>query len=230
MTTPALTRQVLVVEDDETVRDLVVRNLERSGFASEAVGTGSAAREHLRSTRYDLVMLDLVLPDADGLDLLAEIRETSNVPVIVITGQSSEGDRVLGLSSGADDYVVKPFSLRELVARVEAVLRRAAAAEPPSRLDHRDLVIDLDAREVFLRGELVRLTPKEFDLLAFMAARPRHVLPRDELLREVWGSLPGHQDPATITEHVRRVRLKLDPANTERWIATVRGVGYRFEP
>jgi DNA-binding response OmpR family regulator len=173
-----------------------------------------------------------MLPSANGIDLLREIRATSRVPVILLTARIEEPDRVLGLELGADDYVVKPFSPRELVARVRSVLRRAepTSAETGSVLEFDGLLIDTAAREVHAAGELVSFTPKEFDLLSFMAASPRQVFSRAQLLDHVWDSAPDYQDPATVTVHVRRIRHKIeaDP-NHPRWISTVFGVGYRFE-
>jgi DNA-binding response OmpR family regulator len=183
----------------------------------------------------DLVILDLMLPLVDGLSVLAHVRDAArgqeiDVPVIVLTARGKEPDRVLGFDLGADDYVVKPFSPRELAGRVRSVLRRSS---PPSTapIVHGDLVIDGTAREVTVRGELVSLTAKEFDLLAFLASAPRQVFGRGDLLEQVWDSSPDYQDPSTVTVHVRRLRHKIeaDPDNPHH-LATVWGVGYRFDP
>ncbi len=224
--------RVLVVEDDERVRQFLIRALEREGYEVEAVAGGNEALERQRSSPFDLVVLDLMLPDADGLDVLTEMRQVSFVPAIIVSGRAAEADRVLGLQSGADDYIVKPFSPRELAARVEAVLRRARTTEPPaSRLQFGDLEIDMASREVFVDGASVVLTRQEFDLLAELASRPRRACSREELLDWAWGSSAEYQDPATVTEHVRRLRIKLeDEAGSAAHIVTVRGVGYRFDP
>jgi len=178
-------------------------------------------------------VLDMMLPGVNGLDILRRIRTAGDMPVIMLTARAEESDRVAGLELGADDYVVKPFSPRELAARVNGVLRRAAPkADPVSEsLEFDGLVIDNRSREVRLAGELVEMTPKEFDVLAHLASSPRQVFSRADLLRDVWQSSPDWQDPATVTVHVRRIRNKIesDPENP-RWITTVWGVGYRFEP
>jgi DNA-binding response OmpR family regulator len=174
-----------------------------------------------------------MLTTEDGFDVLAAIRRTSNVPVILVTARGRESDRVLGLKLGADDYVVKPFSPAELAARVGTVLRRVGQrpATTTVALDFGDLAIDIMAREVKLSEELVETTAKEFDLLAFLASSPRQVFTREQLLAQVWGSSSAWQDAGTVTEHVRRIRRKIekDPDHP-RWVRTVRGVGYRFEP
>jgi two-component system, OmpR family, phosphate regulon response regulator PhoB len=230
---PTDTATILVVDDDEDIRTLLSRSLRADGFAVTAVGDGDAARDALRSGGHDLVVLDVVLPAEDGLDLLAELRKTSDVPVIMLTGRGDEQDRILGLKLGADDYLVKPFSPGELAARITSVLRRSRPSSSTAApgLDFGDLCIDPITREVTARGEVVALTAKEFDLLTFLATAPRQVFSREQLLTQVWGSSSDWQDPATVTEHVRRVRRKIeaDP-DQPRWITTVRGVGYRFEP
>jgi DNA-binding response OmpR family regulator len=175
-----------------------------------------------------------MLPARDGLDILGDLRRTTDVPVILLTARGDEADRVIGLKLGADDYVVKPFSAAELSARIETVLRRsrpAPAAKPDRRLVFDGLEIDLDTREVQVKGEAVETTAKEFDLLAFLAASPRQVFSRQQILTHVWSSSPEWQSDATVTEHVRRLRRKIeaDP-DQPRWVTTARGVGYRFEP
>jgi DNA-binding response OmpR family regulator len=167
-----------------------------------------------------------------GLDLLAEIRQLSPVPIIFVSAKGGETDRVVGLRMGADDYIVKPFSPAELAARVQAVLRRARRAdEAPTSMEFDGLHIGLDTRSVVVRGDPVDTTAKEFDLLAFLAASPKRVFSREQILEQVWGSSTEWQDPATVTEHVRRIRKKIekDPDRPE-WVQTVRGVGYRFQP
>ena len=176
-----------------------------------------------------------MMPARDGLDVLGDIRTTSDVPVILVSALGEEADRVLGLKMGADDYVVKPFSAAELSARVESVLRRAQLRATPestaNQLGFDGLTLDLQTRDVTVNGEKVEMTAKEFDLLAFLAGSPRQVFTREQLLRQVWGSSSEWQSDATITEHVRRLRRKIeDDPDHPRWITTVRGVGYRFEP
>ncbi|MFQ5947318.1 MAG: response regulator transcription factor [Acidimicrobiia bacterium] len=224
-------RRVLVVDDEPMVREVVVRYLERDGFRVHEAGDGRAALEALAAHRFDLVVLDLMLPVVDGIDVLRAIRRHDQVPVILLTARDDELDRVLGLELGADDYVVKPFSPRELAARVRSVLRRSRPQLQPATLDFDGLVIDLSSREVFVQGKLIETTPREFDLLAFLASSPRQVFSRGQLLQHVWDSSPEFQDPSTVTVHVRRIRQKIEAdQNRPRWITTVWGVGYRFDP
>jgi DNA-binding response OmpR family regulator len=229
---------VLVVDDDEAVRAVVRLALERDGFRVSDEADGPHALAALDSVddlggAPDLMILDVNLPAGSGFDVLTAIRSVRPIPVILLTGRHAETDRVLGLELGADDYVVKPFSPRELVSRVRAVLRRAAPIPrvPPAPLDFGDLCLDLQSREVRVRGAVVDLTAREFDLLAFLASSPRRVFSRGELLVSVWASAAEWQDPATVTEHVRRLRLKIeDDRERPRWIRTVRSAGYAFEP
>jgi DNA-binding response OmpR family regulator len=229
---------VLVIDDDPQVRTLVSRLLRHEGYeVIEAAEAGEALRQ-VSDREPDLVLLDVVMPQVDGIDLLAEIRTQSTVPVIMLTALGDEADRILGLRSGADDYMVKPFSPGELSARIESVLRRtqapannASQGEPATALQFGELEIDPKTRDVKVNGQLVPLTAREFDLLSFLAASPRQVFDRQQLLTQVWQSSADWQDPATVTEHVRRIRRKIesDP-DRPRWVKTVRGVGYRFEP
>ena len=167
-----------------------------------------------------------------GLDVLTRVRRTSTIPVIVLTGRGGETDRIVGLDLGADDYLVKPFSPRELAARVRCVLRRTSRVTPPTpQRTYGRLGVDLGVHEVTLDGIPVGLTAKEFDLLAFLASAPRQVFSRPQLLRQVWSSSPDWQDEGTVTQHIHRLRHKLeDDPNHPRWFRTVRGIGYRFEP
>jgi DNA-binding response OmpR family regulator len=224
---------VLVVDDEPTVREVVVGYLRRDGHTVSEAADGTTALRLLETDPPDLVVLDMMLPGVNGLDILRRIRAHGDLPVIMLTARADESDRVSGLELGADDYVVKPFSPRELAARVNGVLRRAARKPAPvtEELRFDGLVIHLRAREVHLDGRLVEMTPKEFDVLAHLAASPREVFSRADLLRDVWQSSPDWQDPATVTVHVRRIRNKIeaDPEQP-RWISTVWGVGYRFEP
>ena len=225
--------RVLVVEDDRTVAEVVSRYLEREGFAVESVADGHEAVARADAQLPDIVVLDIMLPGLDGLEVCRRLRARAPIPVVMLTARGGEEDRVLGLELGADDYVSKPFSPRELTARVKAVLRRAG-----SRLDNSDgvgtieydgLEIDLAAREVRVRGEPATLTAREFELLAFLARRPRRVFRRDELLEHVWGYTYG--DTSTVTVHIRRLREKIeDDPSAPRYITTVWGVGYRFDP
>jgi DNA-binding response OmpR family regulator len=225
---------VLVVEDDPTVREVVVRYLEREGIVVDAVGDGESALASAHNRWPDLVVLDLMLPHIDGFDVCRRLRACGPVPIIMLTARGDEDDRVLGLELGADDYVAKPFSPRELTARVKAVLRRSTGALAfadalPESIVNGSLSIDTRARQLFADGTLVALTAREFDLLVFLAARPRQAFRRDELLEHVWGYSYG--DTSTITVHVRRLREKIEHDPSEpKHLVTVWGVGYRWDP
>jgi two-component system phosphate regulon response regulator PhoB len=230
-----MTTTVLVVDDDERVRTLVTWQLEADGFAVAAAADGAAALDRIGRERPDLVVLDLSLPGVGGLDVLRRVRGDESVtggaamPVIVLSGRSGETDRIVGLDLGADDYLVKPFSPSELVARVRSVLRRSAPPRPdPGDGPARGLRVDDASREVTVDGAPVELTAREFDLLAFLARHPRQVFSRVQLLEQVWDGAPDWRSEATVTEHVHRLRQKL-PGGT-RFLRTVRGVGYRLEP
>jgi DNA-binding response OmpR family regulator len=230
--TDAPTR-VLIVEDDATVAEVVTRYLEREGFAVESVADGREALARADARPPDLVVLDIMLPGLDGLEVCRRLRSRAPVPVVMLTARGSEEDRVVGLDLGADDYVAKPFSPRELTARVKAVLRRAGSpldsVERTETLEYDGLSIDVGAREARVHGELATLTAREFELLAFLAHRPRQVFRRDELLEHVWGYSYG--DTSTVTVHIRRLREKIeDDPSAPSHIATVWGVGYRFDP
>ncbi len=222
--------RILVVDDEPMVREVVARYLERDGFVVSQAADGAGASRSLNPSP-DLIILDIMLPGVNGLRLLEELRRRTEVPVILLTARAEEADRVLGLELGADDYIVKPFSPRELVARVRTVLRRTSPRPHQGRLEFDGLVVDTAVREVIVGGQVVDLTAKEFDLLAFLAATPRQVYTRNQLLEEVWDSSSEWQDPATVTVHIRRIRQKIeiDP-QAPRWLVTVWGVGYRFEP
>jgi DNA-binding response OmpR family regulator len=224
---------VLVVDDEPTVREVVASYLRRDGHDVLEAADGVAAMELFATDPPDLIVLDMMLPGVNGLDILRRVRSASDVPVIMLTARAEESDRVAGLELGADDYVVKPFSPRELAARVNGVLRRTngRAITAPGPLVFDGLEIDPLSREVTMNGRTVEMTPKEFDVLAFLASSPRQVFSRAQLLESVWQSSPDWQDPATVTVHVRRIRNKIeDDPETPRWITTVWGVGYRFEP
>src|SRR5262245_10644028 len=223
---------VLVVDDEPTIRDVVVQYLRREGYATLEAEDGDAARELLEREWPNLVVLDLMLPGTDGLALCRWIRGRSQLPVIMLTARGEEADRIVGLELGADDYVTKPFSPRELVARVRSVLRRSAAADdrPDERVRFGEIEIDAAAREVGKRGNTLNLTAREFELLWFLARHPRRVFSRDQLMSRVWGYEPAF-DSGTITVHVRRLREKIEdePAHP-RYLETVWGVGYRLSP
>ncbi len=235
----AAAQRVLVVDDEPTVREVVATYLARDGFEVRQLADGGRVMEAIEQFDPHLVVLDVMLPVRSGLDVLRELRSRSDLPVILLTARSDETDRVLGLELGSDDYLVKPFSPRELTARVRSVLRRTMAHATASSagrtaqvtLQFGPLVIDRAAREISVDGTIVSLTAKEFDLLAHLAAHPRQVFSRAQLLNAVWDSDPAFQDPATVTVHVGRLRSKIeaDPEHP-RWIVTVFGVGYRFEP
>ncbi|MCP5029513.1 MAG: response regulator transcription factor [Actinomycetia bacterium] len=225
-------RHILVVDDDPTVAEVVTRYLEREGFEVEHVGDGRTAVERVVADRPALVLLDLMLPGFDGLEVCRQLHALAPVPIIMLTARGQENDRIIGLELGADDYMVKPFSPREVVSRVKAVLRRVeqpVAPAGPSVLLDGDLCVDVGAHEVTLAGEPVSLTSREFELLVFLLRQPRQAFRREDLLEQVWGYSIG--DTSTVTVHVRRLREKIeaDPANPCR-IATVWGVGYRYEP
>jgi len=226
------TPRVLIIEDDPNVAEVVTRYLEREGYVVEAAADGLEGLEQALSDPPDLVVLDLMLPALSGLEVCRQLRAKAPVPVIMLTARGEEVDRIAGLELGADDYVAKPFSPRELTARVKAVLRRAAggvAAEEAGVLRAGDLEVDPVAHEARLHNELVSLTAREFDLLAYLMRNPRKAFRREELLADVWGFTYG--DTSTVTVHVRRLREKVeaDPS-APRHICTVWGVGYRFEP
>jgi DNA-binding response OmpR family regulator len=223
--------EILVVDDDPDVLGLVEAVLLAEGFVVRTAATSTEAIASVRADRPNVVLLDLMLADSDGLDVLTEIHALANVPVVLLTGRGAEADRVLGLRMGAEDYIVKPFSPLELVARIDNILRRVSQRPGSRPLKFGGLCLDLDSREVLVDGKLIPTTAKEFDLLAYLAASPRQVLSRNQLLQQVWASSSEWQDEATVTEHVRRLRLKIesDPERP-RWIITVRGLGYRFDP
>lgn len=226
--------RVLIVDDDANVSEVVGRYLEREGCEVEALADGRAALDHALAKPPDLVVLDLMLPGMEGLEVCRRLRALAPVPVIMLTARGDEADRIIGLELGADDYVAKPFSPRELTARVKAVLRRArgplAGALPagPTELADGNLVVDVTARQARLDGEVVALTSRELELLVFLMRHPRRAFRREELLQEVWGYSLG--DTSTVTVHVRRLREKIEsnPAEPRR-IRTVWGVGYRWE-
>jgi two-component system, OmpR family, response regulator ResD len=225
--------KVLVVDDEPTIAEVVARYLERGGYQSRVASSGEAALGLAAGERPDVVVLDLMLPDMDGLEVMRRLRQLDRkrMAIILLTARGEESDRVVGLRLGADDYVVKPFSPAELVARVDAVLRRiepSAEFEPPLRFG--ELEIDPGGRRVRRDGDRVELTQREFDLLLFMARHPGQAFTREQLMDRVW-QYSFYADTSTVTVHIRRLRAKLerDPAQP-RYIETVWGVGYRFAP
>ncbi len=224
--------KILVVEDESSIQEIVTLYLKRAGFQVSAVADGGEAIKLLEQATPDLVILDLMLPTADGYEITRWLRSRGEVPIIMLTARREEGDRIIGLEMGADDYVVKPFSPQELVSRVRAVLRRAriSLSEGDHPLVFADLQINLQTRVITVAGQEKELTSKEFDLLYLLAGHPRQVFSRDQLLDKVWG-ISEYIDPGTVTVHMRRIREKIeaDPSNP-RHIVTVWGIGYRFEP
>ena len=228
---PSSGLRVLVVEDTATVAELVRHSLETAGMDVDVEGDLAGARRRLGADSPDVVVLDVELPDGSGLDLLRDGTVGGAVPVVVLSSREEELDRVLGLELGADDYMVKPFFPRELATRVRRAADRANVGVPPTRLEFGELVIDAASREVIVGGTLVSLTDREFEVLAHLASSPRQVFDRTELLRDVWRSSPEWQSPKTVTEHIRRIRRKIDPdPDRPRWVVTVGRAGYRFEP
>jgi two-component system, OmpR family, phosphate regulon response regulator PhoB len=226
-----LMTRVLVVDDEPIVRDVVVRYLRGAGYETIEAGDGDAARRLIENEAPELVVLDVMLPGTDGLALCRWIRASGDLPVILLTARGDESDRIVGLDLGADDYVTKPFSPRELTARVRTVLRRARDSAPvAARLVFDNLELDAAAREVRRDGEDVRLTAREFELLWFLASNPRQVFSRDQLMARVWGYTSA-LDTGTVTVHMRRLRAKLEPDPMRpRYLETVWGSGYRFVP
>ena len=223
--------RVLVVDDEQMVREVLARYLQTEGFEVDIAGDGEQALDRFVTDTPDLVLLDLMLPRIDGLEVFRRMRASADVPVIMLTARGQETDRIVGLDLGADDYVTKPFSPREVVSRVRAVLRRTTTApEEPVLLCAGDLEVDLERREARKANKPVKLTRKEFELLAHMMERPGVTLSRTRLLEDVW-DFAWDGDSATVTVHMRRLREKIedDPSNPTR-LVTVWGVGYRFEP
>ena len=224
--------KVLVVDDEPNIREVVGLYLRRDGHAVVSAGDGDEALRLYQQTQPDLVVLDLMLPGLSGLEVCRRLQANRRVPLIMLTAKGEEEDRIVGLGVGADDYMVKPFSPRELAGRVEAVLRRVNETQPASRTDRvlvfDGLEIDPNTREVAVRGEPVALTAREFDLLYHLASQPKRVFTRDQLMEAVWGYTFA-AETSTVTVHMRRLREKIEPDPTQpRYLHTVWGVGYRF--
>ncbi len=225
-------QRVFVVDDDETIRESLKAYFEEAGFEVATAGDGETALTMASTFQPDIVILDLVLPQMDGLDVLKELRRAGNAPVIAVTGRSEEVDRVLGLEMGADDYVTKPFSKRELLARVKAVLRRMALVPGPEdqqSLSLPGLSVSRVSREVRLNDQRIDLTPKEFDLLWYLASNRNKVFTREQLLAQVWAYQEFFGDERTVDQHVKRLRRKIEVEGSTFRITTIWGVGYKFE-
>ena len=227
-------KSILIVEDEASIAEVVSLYLKRAGFEVQIAADGKQAMNILERQLPDFVILDLMLPEVDGLSLTRWLRDRSDVPIIMLTARREEIDRITGLEMGADDYVVKPFSPQELVSRVRAVMRRLGReqmeAEPERNLSFEDLTIDPRSRVVTIKDTPIELTVKEFDMLYLLARHPKQVFTREQLLERVWGGAQ-YIDPGTVTVHVRRLREKIeaDPSHPVH-LLTVWGVGYKFEP
>lgn len=224
--------KILVIDDEENVCELITLYFEKAGYKVTCTGSGTDGIEMVKSDKPDLVILDLMLPGIDGLDVCKEIRKFSNVPIIILSARVDEVDRVLGLEIGADDYVTKPFSPRELLARVKAVLRRVAYIPKPDEqqaINLPGLSISRMSREVIIGDKRIELTPKEFDLLWHMAANRNRVFTREELLEQVWAYQEFYGDERTVDQHIKRLRRKIEIEGSPCRIATIWGVGYKFE-
>lgn len=226
--------KILIVEDEEVIADLEKDYLELSGFEVEVANEGTLGLEKALSGEYDLFILDLMLPGVDGFEICRKIRDEKNTPIIMVSAKKDDIDKIRGLGLGADDYMTKPFSPSELVARVKAHLARydrliGSAAEKNKIIEIRGLKIDTTARRVWVNGEEKTFTTKEFDLLAFLAAHPNHVYTKDDLFREIW-DMESVGDIATVTVHIKKIRekIELDTSNPQ-YIETIWGVGYRFK-
>jgi DNA-binding response OmpR family regulator len=223
--------RILLVDDEQSIQTLLSYPLRKDGYHVTSAQDGREALQRFEEARFDLVILDLMLPKLDGVEVCRELRSRSQVPIIMLTAKGSETDKVAGLEVGADDYITKPFSMREFRSRVKAALRRSRMSGQPAEegtIDHGDLVIDFERRMVTLRGEEVKVTYVEFEILGALARSPGRVLSRETLLEHVWGD-SEYRDPRTVDVHIRHLREKLesDPKDPE-FLFTVRGVGYRF--
>jgi len=224
-------QHIVVVESDTEIRHDLQKTLEEDGFRVTSFADGESLIAMITTHHPDLVVLALMLPGVQGLDVIRTLQDHGRIPSIIVSRRDSEADRVVGLELGADDYITKPYSARELVARVHAVLRRSADRVRCETFDFDGLTIDLTTREVVLGDRRITLTALEFDLLSFLAGSPRQVFSRETLLDRVWGSSSDWQTSATVSEHIHRLRRKIEPESADRkWIETVRGVGYRFVP
>ncbi len=226
--------KVLIIEDETSIAELEKDYLELSGFEVDSVADGETGLKKALEEDFDLIILDLMLPEIDGFDICSRIREEKNIPIIIVSAKKEEIDKIHGLGLGADDYMTKPFSPSELVARVKAHLSRyerlvASSQEENKVIEIRGLKIDATARRVWIRGEEKNFTTKEFDLLIFLARHPNHVYTKDELFREIWG-MDSVGDIATVTVHIKKIREKIEvDSSNPQYIETIWGVGYRFQ-
>jgi DNA-binding response OmpR family regulator len=223
--------RILLVDDEQSIQTLLSYPLRKDGYHVTSAQDGREALQRFEEARFDLVILDLMLPKLDGVEVCRELRSRSQVPIIMLTAKGSETDKVAGLEVGADDYITKPFSMREFRSRVKAALRRSRMSGQPAEegtIDHGDLIIDFERRMVTLREEEIKVTYVEFEILGALARSPGRVLSRETLLEHVWGD-SEYRDPRTVDVHIRHLREKLesDPKDPE-FLFTVRGVGYRF--
>ena len=223
-------KKVLIVEDDGNIAELLHLYLEKEGFETQVAKDGGKGVEYFRSFQPDLVLLDIMLPIMDGWTVLKKIRETSKTPVIMLTAKGETEDKVTGLEGGADDYIVKPFEMKEVLARIHAVLRRSGEEEEPGekKLTFDKLVINLDSYELLVDGQRVDTPPKELELLYHLASAPNRVFTRNQLLDEVWG-FDYFGDSRTVDVHIKRLREKLENVSDQWRLKTVWGVGYKFE-
>jgi len=231
LTMPNGSTRILLVDDEQSIQTLLSYPLRKDGYHVTSAQDGREALQRFEEARFDLVILDLMLPKLDGVEVCRELRSRSQVPIIMLTAKGSETDKVAGLEVGADDYITKPFSMREFRSRVKAALRRSRMSGQPAEegtIDHGDLIIDFERRMVTLREEEVKVTYVEFEILGALARSPGRVLSRETLLEHVWGD-SEYRDPRTVDVHIRHLREKLesDPKDPE-FLFTVRGVGYRF--
>lgn len=226
--------KVLVIDDSPSDRDLAGTLLRREGYDVVEAETGERGLELVELDQPNIILLDVMLPGIDGLEVCRRLRQRHEIPVLMLTAREDEVDKVVGLELGADDYVAKPFAPRELVARVRALLRRSVITEKATaqkkRINYPGIEIDMPTRSVLVEGKTVHLTPKEFDLLFHLASRPRRVFTREEIVEDVWGYSPPGGDLRTVDTHVKRLRKKLEEGRDVPWsLATVWGVGYKFE-
>ena len=221
-------KTVLIVEDESNIRELLRMYLEQEGYAVETAQNGSEGLRVFKRVHPDLVLLDLMMPVMDGNQMIRELRTFSKTPVIMLTAKGEMLDKIAGLELGADDYITKPFEMREVMARVKAVLRRFETDEEPKRLEFDNLIIDKNAFNIVVKGETMEIPPKEIELLYFLASSPNRVFTRAQLLDDVWG-FDYFGDTRTVDVHVKRLREKLQDVSTKWEIKTVWGVGYKFE-